>query len=235
MLKLIRERGDEWHSGRVLAAFDGRGVVEVLEHMDGALLMERLVPGTSLSSVIDDGEATVIMADVIRRMSPGPPPESARSVEDLGQALRRYRDSGGKEIPEDLLTRATCVFVLLASSQGPTQLLHGDLHHDNILLDCQRGWLAIDAKGVVGERAYEVGAAFRNPIDHPERFLDRATIERRVGQLSAALSLSEQRVHYWAFVQAVLAAIWELEDDGRLTNGVHWVALASAMDSWLEL
>lgn len=110
-----------------------------------------------------------------------------------------------------------------------------DLHHDNILFDDQRGWLAIDAKGVVGERAYEVGAAFRNPIDHPERFLDRATIERRVGQLSAALSLSEQRVHYWAFVQAVLAAIWELEDDGRLTNGVHWVALASAMDSWLEL
>ena len=42
-------------------------------------------------------------------------------------------------------------------------LLHGDLQHYNVLLDKDRGWVAIDPKGVVGELEYEVGALLRNP------------------------------------------------------------------------
>src|SRR3546814_3749922 len=40
---------------------------------------------------------------------------------------------------------------LLAESRG-TGVLHGDIHHDNVLDFGPRGWLAIDPKRLVGER-----------------------------------------------------------------------------------
>ncbi len=51
----------------------------------------------------------------------------------------------------------------LLLSQGEPVLLHGDLHHYN-LLQHQDTWLAIDPKGVVGEREFEIGAFLRNPV-----------------------------------------------------------------------
>ena len=41
----------------------------------------------------------------------------------------------------------------LCESQRDVRLLHGDLHHDNVLLDAGRGCLAIDPTGVTGEVA----------------------------------------------------------------------------------
>src|SRR6266567_6137524 len=41
-----------------------------------------------------------------------------------------------------------------ASSAEPV-LVHGDLHHDNVLSSARAGWLAIDPKGVAAEPAYE--------------------------------------------------------------------------------
>ena len=72
VLKVIRQPGDEWRCGEVLAAFDGRGMARVYEYIEGAVLLERLNPGTPLASVALDGrdeEATEILADVIGRMS----------------------------------------------------------------------------------------------------------------------------------------------------------------------
>jgi len=45
------------------------------------------------------------------------------------------------------------------------------------------------------------------------------------------LRLDPQRVLAWAFAQAVLAALWEIEDHGRLTAGVGWVTLARAIQA----
>src|SRR5688572_31965697 len=71
VLKVVRERCDEWSSGEVLAAFDARGVVHVLEYTGGAVLMERLTPATSLASLAIEGhdnEATTQIARVMRAM-----------------------------------------------------------------------------------------------------------------------------------------------------------------------
>ena len=53
-----------------LRLFDGRGCVRLLaaDPQDGALLLERLAPGTPLSVLDDDEQATVIAAGVMRRL-----------------------------------------------------------------------------------------------------------------------------------------------------------------------
>jgi streptomycin 6-kinase len=103
-----------------------------------------------------------------------------------------------------------------------------------VLLDSERGWLAIDPKGVVGELAYELGAALRNPAEHSELFRQPATIKNRVDCFAKALSLDARRVLGWAFAQAVLSALWELEDDGVLNAGIGWLALANAIRPMLN-
>ena len=99
-------------------------------------------------------------------------------------------------------------------------MLHGDLHHDNIVFDEQRGWLAIDPKGLLGEREYEFGAMLRNPTAKPELFTDASVIHSRVDIISECLVLNKGRILAWAFAQGVLSAIWSIEDGQDPTGGL---------------
>jgi streptomycin 6-kinase len=93
-------------------------------------------------------------------------------------------------------------------------LLHGDLHHCNILAARRRPWLAIDPKGLAGEPAYEAGALLRNP--DPRRYLDPKVQRRRVDVLHEELALEKDRILGWGVAQAVLAAWWSIEDSGTV-------------------
>ncbi len=90
----------------------------------------------------------------------------------------------------------------LLSTTTDTVFLHGDLHHYNILLDERtQQFRPIDAKGLVGDPAFECVAFLRNPIDtipsHPELY--KFTI-RRIESLSAALSLDPARIAAWLYI-----------------------------------
>jgi streptomycin 6-kinase len=215
VLKVVKSPGDEWRSGEVAHAFSGRGMVRVLEWGDGAALFERLVPGSALVELTRqsrDVAATEILAGVIASMSPDAAPSWCPTVIDWGRGFARYLESGDTRIPEPLVRRASETYAELCGTQRDTRLLHGDLQHYNVLLDDQRGWLAIDAKGVIGEVEYELGALLRNPAELPAVFADPTTIDRRATTLSSRLGLDAGRVLRWAFAQAVLSAIWHVED-----------------------
>ena len=237
VLKVIRHRGDEWHAADILEAFDGNGVVRVLDRFDGAVLLERLQPGESLVGMAvggDDDRATGILADVIGRMSPHAPASLPSTVQEWGRGFEHRAAGGDSRIPKPLLEAAQRVYSQLCASQSTSRLLHGDLHHDNVLLDRARGWLAIDPKGVVGELEYEVGAALRNPYERPELFTEPARIERRVGRFERDLRLDAGRMLAWAFAQAVLAAVWA-EEDGLVVRSDHpWIALANNIRPMLK-
>ena len=231
VVKVIKRAGEERFSGAALHAFDGRGTVRVFDHVEGALLLERLSPGTSLVglALANDEQATEILADVISRMSPRESVAGMPTLEEWGLGFERYRTSGNDRIPKPLVEDAHDLYSELCVSQSRQRLLHGDLHHDNVLLDSGRGWLAIDPKGVVGEPEYEVGAALRNPLAKPECFLRPATIKARARRFSDRLHLDVGRILAWTFAQAVLAAIWTIEDGGVVSSDNPWIALADAV------
>jgi streptomycin 6-kinase len=220
VLKVVKQPGDEWRSGDVLAAFNGHGVARVYEHDPGAVLLERLRPGNSLVDLTligRDEEATDILVDVIEQMAahpstPGFEVSAVATVEDWARGFDNYIATRDVRIPRDLVEAGERVFKSLCVSQRQPRLLHGDLQHYNVLFDSERGWLAIDPKGVVGEIEYEIGAFVRNPVAQPELFLSRSTIERRLKQFSNRLGLDYARALGWAFAQAVLSAIWSIED-----------------------
>jgi streptomycin 6-kinase len=187
--------------------FGGHGTVRLLEidRERGALLLERALPGTHLRSLVPDDEeaATAAAAGVMRALwRPPAPGHRFPTVRHWGRLLEPGSRPAG-------------VFSELCDSMADPVVLHGDLHHDNVLRSGHDHWLAIDPKGVVGEPAYETGALMRNPwpglLDLPDPV---RVLRRRADQLSELLDLDVARVRGWAYAQAVLAAVWS-ESDGE--------------------
>lgn len=224
VLKVLRTSGEEWQGGDLLEAFGSGGTVRALAHVPGAVLLERLNPGTSLVPLVLEGrddEATEIIADVIQRISRSTQPSVApATVQDWGDGFRRYLARGDTQVPIALVGRAQETYLSLCASQRGIRLLHGDLQHYNVLLDSARGWLAIDPKGVVGEVEYEVGASLRNPVERPELFASPHVVAQRLKVYAARLRLDADPALRWAFAQAVLSAIWCIED-GVAVNAAH--------------
>jgi streptomycin 6-kinase len=143
-----------------LRIFNGRGAVRLIESDDekGALLLERLRPGQTVLCMDDDVQATTIAGQLMRRLW-GADVQGGifPFVEDWSRGLAKLRirfDGGTGPFPKPLVEAAENLFQdLLASSNEPT-ILHGDLHHWNILSAEREPWLAIDPKGVIGEPAY---------------------------------------------------------------------------------
>jgi streptomycin 6-kinase len=204
-----------------LRLYDGRGIAQLLDadQERGVLLLERLSPGTPLSRLTDDEQATSIAAGVMRRLwRPAPPEHPFPTVAKWALGLGRWREHFGGTtgpFPTSLVEQAESLFAELLASTPEQALLHGDLHHDNILTAEREPWLAIDPKGLVGDPAFEVGALMRNQLpqplagDYARRFL-----ARRLDQLSEELGLERARLHGWSLAQAVLSAWWSLEDHG---------------------
>jgi streptomycin 6-kinase len=189
----------------------------------------------NLAVNVSDDLATGILADVMGRMSPRAPTSTVPTTQQWGCGFERHVAAGGTgHIPKPLLEAAQRMYSHLCASQSKPRLLHGDLHHDNVLLDSKRGWLAIDPKGVVGEPEYEAGAALRNPYECPGLFAEPQTIERRVGRFERDLHLDAGRILAWAFAQAVLALIWAVEDGVVVGPDDGWIAFASTIRPMLK-
>ena len=239
VLKIIKQLGDEWHSGAILRAFNGDGVVKILESDAGAILLERLDPGDELVKLVRDGNderATEILAQVINQLANHAAPAGCATVFDWARGFDRYLNSNQPQLPAALVHKAFDLYQRLAASSSRTMLLHGDLHHYNVLFDAKRGWVAIDPKGVVGELEYEVGAILRNPNDFRQMdFLaSRDAIERRLGILTNALQLDYRRALQWSFAQAVLSAIWGVEDGYPVHSTDPGLRLAQTIEPMLH-
>lgn len=222
VLKLSYPRAELSREAQALRAYAGRGAVKLLEAdvERGALLLERAEPGEPLSGLPDDEQATRIAARLAARLwRPLAPGHPFRPVEAWAAGLDRLRarfQGGTGPLPAELVERAEGLFRWLLASSGPPVLLHGDLHHFNILSARREPWLAVDPKGVAGEPAYEVGALLRNPMPELARrpHLKRI-LARRVELLSQQLALPRERITGWGAAQAVLSLWWTLEDHGQ--------------------
>ncbi len=207
-----------------LRTFAGHGAVRLISYDAdrGALLLERAQPGTLLRTLVeqDDEQATAVAIDVMRRLHTAPPstgrdadllPDLIEERASFDRYLREHPADG--PLPRDLVDRAANVFVDLCAD-APRVLLHGDLHHDNILRSDRDGWLAIDPFGVRGDPGFEAGALLYNPDPerHDETLL--GLVPARVEQLADGLGQPVDRIVAWGFVMAVLSEVWTTEGDG---------------------
>jgi streptomycin 6-kinase len=194
-----------------LNAFANFGAIRTIAQQDGVSLLEQAIPGISLKTYfpIKDDEAIIIACEVMKKLHQAPfVKQDFPHVKDWLAAIDKKQN-----IQENYLEKARKLRDQLLQNSSGSVLLHGDLHHDNIL---QNGteWIVIDPKGVIGDPAYEVAAFIRNPLPellHSENITN--IINNRITKFSEILDLDSQRIKDWCFVQSALAWSWALEDN----------------------
>ncbi|WP_020620753.1 aminoglycoside phosphotransferase family protein [Paenibacillus daejeonensis] len=225
VLKLSFEKAALAQEMRTLTAFAGRGAVEVIEWNDqlGAAVLERALPGTPLSATLDDREATEVFCEVFRRLHRQPVAEVAdfQTMREWFRALARYRTHFGSAgpLPEHWIVRAEETLEDLLITTNEVVLLHGDLHHENMLQCGDHDWAVIDPKGIVGDIYFEVLQYLLNYVD---RGGDCDTVlSRRVAIISERLSLDPKRIAQWGIARGVLDACWAVEDGADWKGGIE--------------
>jgi streptomycin 6-kinase len=83
-------------------------------------------------------------------------------------------------------------------------LIHGDLHHHNIL-DAGDRHLAIDPKPMLGEPEFDVPPFLWNPVDDGRAISGERT-ERRLAAFAAA-GLDEERMRAWSVIRGAYLAV----------------------------
>ena len=196
ILKIVRSDITEHdHEADALRLWNGDHAVRLLRHDSRrkALLLERAVPGRDLSS-IEEADAMSVALDVGRALWISPPGDTPfRSVVQLSE--RWLDELWGQDEP--LVARAQAKLEKVQIRRE--RLVHGDLHHHNIV-EHHRGWVAIDAQPAVGEPEYDVVTLLWNPIgttpsqERTDRWM-RAFVD-------AGLDLA--RVRAWAIVRGTI-------------------------------
>ena len=196
-----------------LRIWDGLGAARVLDADPdlGALLMEHIQPGTMLAEVEDDDQTVRIAGGILRQLWRAlPEKHGLRSLESWCAAYDRRRDvlsRGEGGFPKTLFSRADSLRHELRASTEVPVVLHGDLHHFNVLRSNRGGWLAIDPKGLAGDRTFDVCQFLLNPGPVPA-----SVNRRRLDIFCAELGLDRKRAADWCFVNAMLNACWYYEE-----------------------
>lgn len=209
MLKIARVP-EERAGAALMAWWCGSGAARVLGHDGDALLLERARGARSLREMAmtgDDDVASRAICAVAARLHaprvPAPPPLTplARWFAELDAAALAH---GGI-----LRTSAETARALLAEPREVV-VLHGDLHHDNVLDFGARGWRAIDPKGLYGERGFD----FANILCNPDLPVSRDPVRfaRQVEVVAAAAQLERRRLLEWILAYAGLSAAWFIAD-----------------------
>ena len=210
MLK-ITSACEEQRGTSLMQWWDGQGAVRVLAHEGNALLLERATGTKNLADMArrgQDDETSEIICAVAAKLHAANRKESPPMLVPLTRWFQALEETSVRQ--RGLFERAAASAKELFSEPREIAILHGDLHHGNVLDAGAGGWLAIDPKGLSGERGFDFANIFCNPdaliATRPGRLARQATI------VANAAGLERNRLLKWVLAYAGLSAAWSLED-----------------------
>jgi streptomycin 6-kinase len=219
VLKLFIPNNDFQNEVKVLAYYKGLAcnVHDSIPELE-ILLLERLVPGQNLKSVSEDNAISAVV-EIIRKLKEASikTVQGIPTITDLATGIGKCRNHfSGQSGPfqERVLQQVEELFPRLISTQKSIYLLHGDLHHENILSSGSK-WKLIDPEGILGEVEFEVARFLINNL--PDRNMEQV-IEHRISGLEKGLDASTERMYGWGLCLSVLAAWWDIEDHIGITD-----------------
>lgn len=215
--------GDEFVSEvDALKLFNGNGIINIID-VDiekGILILERLIPGKTLALLENEEEAAHIASQVMKKLWM-PVPSNSSSIPTTFHMEKKLinifkkNTEGLGPITKEILQEAMDNYKSMNAMPDKPFLLHGDLHHYNILMAAREPWLAIDPKGLIGDREYDVIQYLLNKLPNGN---STHVIEKRIDIFVKELNLDKKRILSWGFAHSVLATCWTVQEDGRYSE-----------------
>jgi streptomycin 6-kinase len=207
-----------FNEAKFLKLSDKKFVVKCLnfDEKHRAMLLEKLTPGANLREFCskNDFKAAEIAIRVIRGLLKIAPENS--NFHRLENWFNNLKNAENTLFDKRFASKAYGVFEQFNSVSKQKFLIHGDLHHENILTAQREPFLAIDPKGIIGDIGYEIAVFLNN---HAVWLSGESNLSEKlnnaVRQFSEAFEIAPQDLKKWAFAQMVLSAWWTFEDNGR--------------------
>lgn len=206
--------------------WNGDGAARVLARDGDAVLLERATGTRSLTQMARDGnddEASRILCGVAAKLH-APRQAELPELVPLAQWFTALEPGAVKY--GGILVQAARVARDLLNQQREVGVLHGDLHHGNVLDFGPRGWLAIDPKRLIGERSFDFANIFRNPDLEIAKAPGR--LARQAAVIADAARLDRARLLRWVLAYAGLSAAWILDDGDDATLDLTIAEIAAA-------
>ena len=222
VLKVGVPHGDFSAEMEALAIYEGRGINRLIDcdKALNAMLLERLRPGKMLDFVGNAREQSEIAARILQELHVTPPPSHHTLPHFMDWMRKAFADARSCEDPErargyiEQIPRVESMMGILMEADEPQILLHGDLHHWNILSDADRGWLAIDPKGVIGASCLDVGRFINNAMGFGETAVEkREILIEAVTVFSDVLGENKERMFAGAFCDKIMGSSWGLQQE----------------------
>ena len=198
-----------------LRHYDGVGAVQLydMDRHSGAMLLERVRPGTSLAMHPNPDEAMEIAYRLLRRLWHAPKATHPfQTVCDLAMKwateIPTRHNQHGYPFPNDLINQAAELAGALAHADGNPVVVNRDAHFGNVLASEREGWLVIDPKPLVGDRSFDAGYMLLDRLGH---IPTRTAADELVGKLARGLGVDQRSVRSWAILRAVENALWALD------------------------
>lgn len=197
-----------------LITYNGTGCVKLLrfDYKDGIMLLEKLSPGNMLSDLPEE-EAIETYVEVWSKL-----PRTVNPTYSMTEIItwfsgfdRFLRSEYADKYPlKEFVLEAKSFVSDFINNKDEIFLLHGDLHHENILFSDSHGWTAIDPKGVIGHLYFDFTSFMVNHL--PKNQDVKQVLHNRINKISALLHLDKQKLIKASFIMGTLSACWAIED-----------------------
>lgn len=202
---------------------------------DGLVLLEeRLVPGTPLRGEQSLARRLDVFCSLYRdlHLAAGEAGDFAAYtswVENIAADMRERHDGSRMNAH---MQRAWGIYRELAAVYSDRKLLHGDFHHDNILLGAEGSYRIIDPKGVIGDPIFDTPRFILNEFDDGTDAATRERIETSIEVLSERLGLPQDVIRQCLYVETAMGLCWQVQD-GEPVDAPDLVRFADFAESFL--
>ena len=212
VLKISLRRDAMQREIEALEHYNGNSCIRLIDYNleHGAILLEKVTPGIPLKSIIDQTphEALHTACDIAKVLHEQPLRTSHQCISHISE-WTQILDEAWPLLQHQRLLKAKQLRDELLESMAEVTVLHGDLHYENIL-QTEKGWIAIDPKGVVGEPAIDLWCLVR---DNHELIEEAAKL----------MTIDSTRLAKWGYVMSIIACCWRIEDDLDIDPFIDYV------------
>lgn len=200
---------------RMLQEYNGTRFCKAYEAdiANGVLLIEQITPGVLLRAEPDLSKRLDLFCDVFRGLHIKPANNGAYPtyMSWVSRITEYMRNKEKHELLYQKMIKAEQICRLLCEKYTSEMLLHGDLHHDNILLDVENRYRIIDPKGVIGDIVFDIPRFILNEFDDilDDSFYNKFTQITRT--LSLKLNVPEYDIRQLTYVEMCMANCWNVE------------------------
>ena len=211
-----------------LREFTGSSCCKVYAYCDGQLLEERIMQGRTLNSMEAVDERLDKFEKAFRSIQGKVEDTSYLYICDntcdhtydsypsyinwLENAYSYCCDNNVEEALSQKMEQALKIGKEMFEKYPDRYLLHGDLHHENILIDANGECKVIDPKGVIGPKIFDTPRYILNELNPDINKTGEAHIRYVINRIAELLAYSEEDVKKLFFMETILGNIWCLED-----------------------